>query len=69
MQYPEQYLNEFEISLHIGMRKGEQFSLTLAQVDLKDRRLTLTRTKNGYGRMIPLNSVALEAFKRQKEIR
>lgn len=68
LKHPEQYLNEFEIALHTGMRKGEQFSLTWAQVDLQERRLTLTKTKNGSGRMIPLNSVAMEAFKRQKKI-
>jgi len=66
--HPEQYLNELEIALHTGMRKGEQFGLTWAQVDLQERRLTLTKTKNGSGRMIPLNAVALEAFKRQKKI-
>jgi len=68
MQHLEQYLNEFEISIHTGMQKGEQCSLTWAQIDFKERRLTLIKTKNGSGRMIPLNSVALEALSRKKKI-
>jgi len=68
MTQPEQYLNEIEIALHTGMRKSEQFSLDWNQVDLKERRLNLLKTKNGEMRMIPLNSTAVAAFERQKLI-
>ena len=68
MKQSEQYLDEFEIALHTGMRKSEQFSLDWKQVDLKERRLNLLKTKNGEIRMIPLNSTAVAAFERQKVI-
>ena len=40
----------------------------MKQVDLKEQRLNLLRTKNGEMRMIPLNSTAIAAFERQKLI-
>jgi len=66
--YPVRFLNEFEIALHTGMRRSEQFSLTWNQVDLKGKRVHLLKTKNGSGRVIPLNSAALAAFKRQSQV-
>jgi site-specific recombinase XerD len=65
--YRERFLNEFEIALHTGMRRSEQFSLAWSQVDLKGKRIHLLKTKNGSGRVIPLNSAALGAFERQSE--
>src|ERR1035441_430972 len=55
-EYPERFLNEFEIALHTGMRRSEQFSLAWNQVDFKGKRIQLLKTKNGTGRAIPLNS-------------
>ena len=52
-----------EISLHTGMRQSEQFGLSWSQVDLERRQLALTRTKNGKTRHIPMNAVAVAAFK------
>ena len=62
------YLNELEVALNTGMRRGEQFSLTWLQVDFKNRRIHLARTKNGSSRTIPLNSAALAALERQQLI-
>jgi site-specific recombinase XerD len=67
-EYPERFLNEFEIALHTGMRRSEQFSLAWDQVDLKGKRIQLLKTKNGSGRVIPLNSAALAAFERQFQV-
>src|ERR1035441_1791310 len=56
----------FVVSVYTGMRWGEQYSLTWAQVDLKRKVIRLTKTKNGSARNVPLNSVALEALKKQQ---
>lgn len=66
--YPERYLNETEIAVNTGMRKGEQFSLPWTQVDPPNMRVRLLRTKNGSARTIPLNSIALAAFECQHKI-
>jgi site-specific recombinase XerD len=66
--YPERYLNEFEVALHTGMRRSEQFTLTWNETDLQARRVYLLKTKNGSHRTIPLNSIALGALERQREI-
>lgn len=52
----------FLISIHTGMRAGEQFSLRWPQVSLERQVVSLYRTKGGKARHVPLNSVALEAF-------
>jgi len=58
------HMPELEIALHTGMRRSEQYGLTWDAVDFERKVLTLTRTKNGRTRHIPLNSVALAAFKK-----
>ncbi|MGA2675253.1 MAG: site-specific integrase [Terracidiphilus sp.] len=67
-EYPERFLNEFEIAVHTGMRRSEQFSLAWSQVDMKGKRIHLLKTKNGSGRVIPLNAAALAAFERQSQV-
>jgi integrase len=52
----------FVVSVYTGMRFGEQYSLTWAQVDLKRKVVRLTTTKNGSARNVPLNSVTLDAL-------
>ncbi|HTV13984.1 MAG TPA: site-specific integrase [Acidobacteriaceae bacterium] len=59
-------LAAFEISLHTGMRRSEQFGLTWHQVDLERKMVFLPKTKSGKQRHIPLNAVALAAFERLK---
>jgi site-specific recombinase XerD len=58
-----QHMLEFEVALHTGMRPSEQYSLTWDKVDLTRRFVTISHSKNGSARHIPLNSVALAAFK------
>jgi integrase len=60
--YPE-HMPEFEIALHTGMRPSEQYSLTWDLVDLARKLVTIPKSKTGKTRHIPLNSVALAAFK------
>lgn len=48
-----------KIALLTGMRKEEILGLTWAQVDTSSRLITLTRTKNGQMRHVPLNADAL----------
>lgn len=59
-------LAAFEISIHTGMRLTEQFSLQWRQVDFTNKMVTLSKTKNGKTRHIPLNAVAVAAFERLK---
>ena len=61
------YLPALDISLNTGMRASEQFSLEWGQVDLEQRRLTLTKTKSKRVRHLPLSSSALKAFTMLKE--
>ncbi len=58
-----EHLADLDIALNTGMRKSEQFGLTWSDVDLEARRVSLKRTKNGSARHIPLNTVALAAFR------
>ena len=57
------HLPEFDIALHTGMRPSEQYGLTWDRVDLVRNFITLLKTKTGKARHIPLNSVAVAAFK------
>jgi integrase len=58
----------FVVSVYTGMRWGEQYSLTWAQVDLKRKVVRLTTTKNGSARNVPLNSVTRDALLGQQTI-
>lgn len=58
-----EHMSDLDIALNTGMRKSEQYGLTWADLNLDARRVSLKRTKNGSPRHIPLNSVALAAFK------
>jgi integrase len=58
-----EHMPEFEIALHTGMRPSEQYRLNRYQVDLARGLVTISRSKNGEARHIPLNSIALAAFR------
>ena len=45
------------MALHTAMRRGEILNLTWASVDLKRRYITLTKTKNGKIRKIPISDM------------
>jgi len=51
------HMPELEIALQTGMRPSEQFGLTWDRVDLVRKLVTISKSKNGFARHIPLNSV------------
>jgi integrase len=55
-------MEEFDIALNTGMRKGEQYSLEWPEVHFKRKRIKLDETKNGSSREIPMNRTCLAAF-------
>lgn len=57
------YLQQLDIALNTGMRKSEQFSVMLNQIDYKQKQIYLTKTKNGSDRYVNLNSTALNVLK------
>ena len=65
--YPSK-MCELDISLGTGMRLSEQYGSRLLwnQVDFMRREITLKKTKNGKGRVIPMNSAVLAAFETRK---
>lgn len=48
----------FAVSVHTGLRWSEQASLQWHDVDMLTRLIGVGRSKNGYGRRLPMNSVA-----------
>ena len=59
--YPE-HVPAFLISVHTGIRAGEQFRMEWKDIDLKRRILTIAKTKNGRIRHIDLNETATAAL-------
>jgi integrase len=59
--YPGE-LPAFDLALHTGMRRSEQYGLTWDCVDLPRRQITIPRSKHGGVRYIPLNSAAEKAL-------
>ena len=64
-RFPE-FLPHFLLSIHTGMRMGEQYSMRWNQVSFERRQIHLPRTKNGHPRTIPLNTVALKALRHMR---
>jgi integrase len=56
----------FELAIETSMRRGEILSLEWKHVDLKNLTATLSDTKNGESRCVPLSRSAIKAFKSQK---
>jgi len=58
--YPE-HIPAFLISVHNGIRAGEQFRMQWKDIDFELRILTIPKTKNGDIRHVPLNETAFAA--------
>jgi len=54
--------SEFDLALHTGMRRGEQYRLRWRDIDFGRSIITIPITKNGQPRHIPMNSVARSAL-------
>lgn len=63
------HLCEFVISLKTGMRRGEQYGLTWAEVDFKHKQIHVKESKNGTERYIPMLPEVVEAFRTLKMIK
>jgi integrase len=63
-----QHIPAFLVSIHTGMRAGEQFQLKWCDVSLDRRQISLAVTKNGKARHIPLNAIALRALQERKRV-
>ncbi|MGB6687252.1 MAG: site-specific integrase [Terracidiphilus sp.] len=55
-------LAQFDVALNTGMRRSEQFSVTMDQVNEKSKTIYLEKTKNGSDRHVKLNSEALRVI-------
>ncbi len=55
----------FLLAIETGMRQGEMLSLTWDQVHLKERYISLTETKNGDQRDVPLSQAAINILQGQ----
>ncbi|MHB8544656.1 MAG: site-specific integrase [Leptospirales bacterium] len=53
------------IAVETGMRRGELMGLTWGQVDLSQKLVKLTDTKNGTSRDVPLTNTAITSFREQ----
>ena len=53
---------EFDLALHTGMRRGEQYGLRWQNVDFKRGIITIPRSKHGEVRHIQVNSMARAAL-------
>jgi integrase len=61
-----EHVAAFLVSIHTGMRAGEQFQLKWRDVSFEQRMISLPKTKTGKARHIPLNAIALQAFHERK---
>jgi site-specific recombinase XerD len=57
-----EHVPEFEVALHTGMRRKEQYSLTWECIDFERRLITVLQSKNGEMRHIPMNKTTMEAL-------
>lgn len=59
--YPDEF-PAFQLALHTGMRKSEQYNLTWDCADLIRKQITIPRSKHGGIRYIPLDKGATDAL-------
>lgn len=55
---------QVEIALHTGMRRGEMFNLRWADVDFPNQTITVSQSKSGEMRHIPMNDLVLDVLRR-----
>jgi integrase len=60
---PEGLRQVVALAVSTGMRRGEILGLRFLDVDLANRRVLLPQTKNGDGRIVYLNEMAMMVFK------
>ena len=51
-----------QLAVETGMRRGELLAMRWSDVDLKARKVHVTRTKNGYPRTVPLSTYACQTL-------
>jgi integrase len=51
-----EHLPEFEIGLHTGMRRSEQYGLAWEFIDFRNRVITIPNSKHRQGRHVTMNS-------------
>ena len=59
---------EFDLALHTGMRRGEQYGLRWQNVDFKRGIITIPRSKHGEVRHIQINTVARTALQTLRQL-
>ncbi|MGH9491717.1 MAG: tyrosine-type recombinase/integrase [Terriglobales bacterium] len=59
---------ELDLALATGMRQGNQYGLRWADIDLDRRQIAIRRAKNGRPLYLPINSAALNALLRLKDM-
>ena len=64
--YPEREA-EFDLALHTGMRRGEQYQLRWQDIDFSNGVIRIPRSKHGEARYIQTNSTARAALLKLKE--
>lgn len=63
------HMAAFDVTLHTGMRKSEQFTLEWDQLDWDRKIIHLTKTKNGSQRDIPMSRTCQTVLKKLLEQR
>ena len=66
-EYGEHVLGLVELDLEVGMRLGELLNARWSDVDEPNRLISVTQTKHGKPRIIPLTATALRILKRLRQ--
>lgn len=59
----QHHVYELDVALGAGLRRGEQYKLTWADVDLEDKKIHIRDTKTGTDRVVYMNQSVYGAFK------
>jgi site-specific recombinase XerD len=61
---PEEYRPLIKVALHTGLRRGEQFALNWNNVDFNTGIITITQTKSGEARRVPMNGLVAATLRK-----